>query len=171
MAKSIPTNTASDAAITARDAEYTGTPCTDVPGDGTRADPYLGMNRAGGNSPGIGIATGIVAQSAADLAANGERFQEWTLLDQAEAARVPQESGLIGHINDATTAGTPNDFTPATVPITHTTGADINNTANFLSATVAAADGAVLDVASGAVNNTGTTLTIGDLVWGQVPVA
>jgi hypothetical protein len=171
MATNIPTNCASAAAITARNAEYTGTPFTDTPGDGTTANPYLGLNRAGGNSPGVGINTGSVFMTAAEVAAGPERFASWTELDQDEAARIPQNSGTIGHINAAATADTPNDFTPAVVPITTTVGADINDTANFVITDTAAVAGAEMDTVSGAINNTGVTVGIGDLIWGEVPVA
>lgn len=171
MAQSIPTNCASLTAITERNLEYPGAPFTDDPGDGTYADPYLGVNRAGSNAPGIGIATGEVYLTAADIAAGRLRPQEWTELDQAEAARIPQDSAHIGHINEATDPADPNGFTPAQVPVTHTTGADINNTANLVVTDTAAVDGAVMDTVSGALNNTGGTVGIGDLIWGQVPVA
>lgn len=153
----IPTNTASAAAITARNAEYTGTPFTDVPGDGTYADPYLGMNRAGGSNPGIGIDTGDV----------DNKLDDWTVLDQAGAARTPQDSGLIGHINAATDPADPNNFTPAQVPITVTEGADINDTVSFIAAVVQAAPGAGMG-AGGAdpLNRTGATVEIGQRVWG-----
>jgi len=170
MAQSIPTNCASAAAITARNAEYTGTPFTDDPGDGTYADPYLGLNRAGSNAPGIGIATGEVFQTAAEIIANGSD-PNWTEEDQAEAARIPQDSGHLGHINEATDPDDVNGFTPAVVPITHTNGADINNTANFVVADTAAVHGAEADTVSGGLNNTGATIGIGDLLWAQVPVA
>jgi hypothetical protein len=174
-ARNLPTNCASAAAITARDAEYPGTPFTDVPGDGTYADPYLGMNRAGSNAPGIGICTGITYQTAAEIAANGPIYTGWTEDDQAGNPRIPQDSQTISGIVAAAPEyeGVPYP-TPAqgsAVPVTVTTGADINNTANFVITDTAAADGAVMDTVSGAINNTGATVGIGDLVWGQVPVA
>ena len=45
------------AEVTARNAEYTGTPLTDT-GAGTLADPRLGCNDAGSCAPGIGVNTG-----------------------------------------------------------------------------------------------------------------
>ncbi|GAF77044.1 unnamed protein product, partial [marine sediment metagenome] len=48
----------SAAAVAARNAEYTDTPFTDIEGDGSYDDPYLGMNRGGSCAPGIGINTG-----------------------------------------------------------------------------------------------------------------
>jgi hypothetical protein len=171
MARNIPTNCASAAAITARNAEYAGTPFTDDPGDGSYADPYLGLNRAGGSNPGIGINTGSVFMTAAEVAAGPERFASWTELDQDEAARIPQDSMTIGGIIVAADADDPNDFTPTAVPITTTVGADINDTANFVITTTAAVAGAEMDTVSGAINNTGATVGIGDLIWGEVPVA
>jgi len=68
-----------------RDSEYTGTPFADTAGDGSY-NTYLGCNRAASNAPGIGIAT-----------ANGEcKLSDWTVLDQAGAARDPQDSQHIG---------------------------------------------------------------------------
>ena len=178
IAPNLPTNCASLTAITERNAEHvdigeTADPFTDVPGDGSYDVPYLGMNRAGGSNPGVGICTGLIYQTAAELAA-GELFSGWTELDQDEVARIPQDSQLIGGIAEAETAvaNEPNPpFPVVTVPVTITTGADINNTANFVIADTAAADGAEMDTVSGAINNTGGTVAIGDLIWGQVPVA
>lgn len=176
MALNIPTNCASLTAITERNAEYAGSPFTDAPGDGTFADPYLGVNRAGSNAPGIGIATGQVYLSAAQIVAGGvdQRPQEWTEEDQGENARIPQDSGLIGHIDESTDATKFDGFTPAVIPVTHTSfpggTPDINNTANLVVADTAADDGDEMDGISGALNNTGATVGIGDLIWGQVPV-
>lgn len=174
MSTNEPTNGASLAAITARNAEYTGTPFTDAPGDGTYADPYLGMNRAGGSNPGLGINTSSIYQTAADLAANGPIYSGWTTLDQAGAARTPQDSQTLGGIVDAAPpyAGVPYP-TPAQVgvfPVTFTDGADINDTANFVVADTAAAPGGEMDSVTGAINGTGVTLVVGDLVWGAVIV-
>jgi hypothetical protein len=72
--------------VTGRNAEYTGTPFADVDGDGSYGDPYLGCNRAGSCAPGIGIASD-----------NGQcKLSDWTVLDQHEAARDPQDSQQIG---------------------------------------------------------------------------
>lgn len=175
VAPNLPTNAASLAAITARNDEFSGTPLTDIPGDGTLADPYLGMNRAGSNSPGIGICTGIVYQTAAEIIADGPIFTGWTEEDQGENARIPQDGQTIGGIIDTAPEYEGVEYpTPAeagVVPITMTTGADINNTANLVITTTAADDGDEMDTVSGALNNTGETVGIGDLIWGQVPVA
>lgn len=50
-------------------------------------------------------------------------------------------------------------------------GADINNEVAFVQADANTADGAVLDVATGAVNKTGATVAAGDWAWGVIPVA
>jgi len=42
---------------------------------------------------------------------------------------------------------------------------------NLVITDTAAADGAVMDTVSGAINDTGETVGVGDLVWGKVPVA
>lgn len=154
MAKNIPTFLLDAAAVTARDAEYTGTPLTDVVGDGSYADPYLGMNRGGSNAPGIGIATGYVDPKVSD----------WTTLDQAEAARSPQDSQHIG--------GSGLGDGDATVePIRAIQVADVNDTMSFSVADAAAVDGAEYDTVTGALNHTGTTVSIGDRIWGPIPVA
>ncbi len=174
-APSIPTNCASLTAITERNAEHealgeNATPFSDIPGDGTYDDPYLGLNRAGGNSPGIGINTGEVYQTAQEIIDDGPIFTGWTELDQDGAARIPQDSQLLGGINEAAPADG-GVFTPAVIPITMTEGADINDTANFVITDTAAVDGAIMDTSSGAINDTGETVGVGDLVWGKVPVA
>ncbi len=72
--------------VTARNAQYTGTPFTDIAGDGSY-NTYLGGNRAGSCAPGIGIAT-----------TNGQcKLGDWTVEDQHEAARDPQDSQHIAH--------------------------------------------------------------------------
>jgi hypothetical protein len=101
-------------AVTARNAEYPDTPFTDPTGDGTYVDPYLGGNRAGSNAPGIGIAT-----------ANGQcKLEDWTVLDQHEAARDPQDSQHIGGsgLGDGTEGLT------TETPINNVTAADVNDT-------------------------------------------
>jgi len=105
-------------AVAARDAEYTGTPCTDVVGDGSYADPYLGCNRAGSCAPGIGINT-----AAEGLSSGAVKASDWTLEDQHEAARTPQDGAHIGNtgLGDGT-AGV------GDVPINVIIAADVNNT-------------------------------------------
>ena len=105
------------AAVTARNAEYTGDPLSDTTGDGTTANPYLGGNRAGSCAPGIGIAT-----------ANGQcKLDDWTILDQAGAARDPQDSSHIGKTGlGAGEAGA------GDVPINAIAGADVNDTVKLV---------------------------------------
>jgi len=178
MATNLPTFGISDAAVTARNAEFVDTPLSDIVGDGTYEDPYLGMNRAGSCAPAIGINTGNVFQTAAEVAA-GARPESWTELDQDEAARIPQNSQHLGGIVDTAPEyeGVPYPSpaevgTPPVQILDMTEGAvDINDTANFVITDTAAADGAVMDTVSGAINRTGVTVGIGDLVWGPVPVA
>jgi hypothetical protein len=181
-ALSIPTYNLDGTDVTARNGEYTGTPLTDTTGNGTYSS-YLGMNRAGSNAPGIGITTGGLQQTAAEIAAGDVRYNNWTEEDQHEAARIPQDSqhlGGTGYVNRATTdwpssggvegvGDVPVQFIiqPASAPGT----VDVNDTANLVVTDTAAADGAVMDTVSGAVNQTGATVGIGDLVWGNVPVA
>ena len=105
-APNIPTYVDDASAVTARNAEYTGTPFTDTAGGARYANPYLGMNRAGANAPGIGIGTGIVSATAAVIAGwpatetDGPYPEKWTLKDQNGATgtvRESQLSGIIGH--------------------------------------------------------------------------
>ena len=167
MSQNLATYQLNAASVTARNAEYNGTPFTDIPGDGSYADPVLGGNKAGSCAPGIGINTGEVFQTAAELAANGERFASWTQLDQAEAARIPQDSQHIG--GDALGDGD-ESVNPLNVILNPNSSPDLNDTANLVITDTAAADGAVMDSVSGAVNQTGQTVGIGDLIWGNVPV-
>jgi hypothetical protein len=185
MALNLPTFGASLPNAISRNAEYTDAPFTDIVGDGSY-NSYLGMNRAGSNADVIGVNTGAVYLTAAEIAAaapDDARPDNWTELDQDEAARIPQVTQLLGGSGfvDRTVAtgnwngsggvegkgDLPAQFIeqPASVPGTVVT----DSTANLVIATVAAADGAVYDVAAGVVNKTGETLTIGDLVWGPVP--
>lgn len=206
IAPNLPTNTDDVGAQTAREAEHAeigenATPFIDDPGDGSFADPYLGMNRAGGSSPGVGVCTGIVLLTAAEIAAGLTRPASWTELDQGVFAgsggqptalpRIPQDSAILGNGGSVLRVGnvpttwdksqalyTDNGAASSggkegipTLPITMTIGADINNTANLVITDTAAVDGAEMDTVSGAINNTGETVGIGDLVWGQVAVA
>jgi hypothetical protein len=157
MAKNFNTYLLDAAAVAARDAEYTGTPLTDVPGDGTYADPYLGGNTVGSCAPGIGINTGFVNPA----------LQDWSILDQAGDARSPQESQHIG--GSGLGAGT--EGLTTTDPVRTVNGADINNTLSFSVADAAAVPDAAYDTVTGALNRTGTTVAIGDRIWGDIPVA
>lgn len=167
MARNLTPYQLNAASVAARNAEYGGDPLTDLVGGGTYADPYLGMNRAGSNAPGIGINTGNIYQSAAELAI-GEIFSGWTELDQDEAARIPQDSQHLGGdgLGDGDQSVNPINL----ILGQNTASEDFNDTANLVIADVAAVDGAEMDTVSGAVNQTGITVGIGDLIWGNVPV-
>lgn len=78
-------------AVAARDAQYTGTPCTDTTGDGSY-NTYLGCNRAGSCAPGIGVNPSTTPGSSD----GGVDANAWTVLDQDGAARNPQDSAHIG---------------------------------------------------------------------------
>jgi hypothetical protein len=157
MAKNFNTFTLNATAVATRNGQYTGTPLTDPPGDGTYANPYLGGNRAGSNAPGIGINTGAV----------DPKVPDWTTEDQHEAARSPQDSQHIGGsgLGDGTEGLT------TETPICTVNGADVNNTLSFSVADTAAAANAEYDTATGALNRTGETVSIGDRIWGDIPVA
>lgn len=79
--------------VAGRDGEYTDTPCSDVVGDGSY-NTYLGCNRAGSNAPGLGLnPSPTPAASAGPVNA-----EQWTVLDQHEAARSPQDGQQIGGV-------------------------------------------------------------------------
>ena len=172
----IPTYHDNGTDVTAREGEHTAigenaTPFTDTTGDGSY-NSYLGCNRAGSCAAGIGINTGDTDTTT----------ESWSTLDQAGAARTPQDSGYIantGYVNRSSTDWPSSGGTEGlgTDPITHiqypaTPGTvDVNDTANFLAATQQAAPDAVVDVGTGAVNKTGRTVEIGERGWFPVPVA
>jgi hypothetical protein len=154
MAKNLTTYFLDAVTVAARNAEYPGTPLTDPPGDGTYADPYLGCNRAGSCAPGIGINTAHV----------DPKLEDWSILDQAEDARSPQNSQHLG--GDGLEGGN-----QAVEPVRFIQGADVNDTASFSVADTAAVAGAAYDSVTLALNETGKTVAIGDRIWGPIPVA
>lgn len=160
MAKNIPTVLLSAAAVAARDGEYTGTPLTDVVGDGSY-NTYLGCNRAGSCASGIGINTGNV----------DPKVEDWSTLDQAEAARSPQQSSHIAQVNDTCPIATGTPAVPADVDINAIQGTDVNDQVSFSVADQIAVADAIYDSATGALNKTGATTAVGDRIWGPVPVA
>ena len=88
--------------VAGRDAEYTDTPCTDVTGDGTY-NTYLGVNRGGGNAPGLGM-NPSTTPGASD---GGVDANAWTVLDQDGDARNPQDGqqlGGVGFVDRSTVA-------------------------------------------------------------------
>lgn len=117
------------------------------------ADFTGGVNRAQCNE-GLGICTDVY----------NPKLSDWTLEDQAEAARAPQESQHIG--GDGL-----GDGDATTMPITLIDGADINDTAVFAVADTQAANGVEFDTVTGAVNLGTGTIEIGDRAWGGIPVA
>jgi hypothetical protein len=209
IAPRIPTYVNDPNAVTVRDAEYLGTPFIDTNGTANYIGPYLGMNRAGSNAPGIGIATGIVSATVDDIAnfpadqtPPGPWPNKFTLLDQDTDARIPQVSSVIG--NDGATlrvGNVPTTWDKSQALYTENGAAssggeegkatdeirfiysvpnvdpevsgtvDVNDTANLVITDAAAVDGAEMDTVTGALNDTGETVAIGDMVWGRVPVA
>ena len=114
-----------------------------------------GMNFGASNAPGIGICTDVV----------NPKLSDWTVLDQAEAARQPQDSQHLG--GDGLGDG---DATNA--PIQVIQGADINDTAYFMEALAQAAPGVGIGVANAApINRSSQTVEIGDRVWATFTVA
>ena len=100
-----------------------------------------GCNDAGSCAPGIGINTGDVNPKPSD----------WS-----RDARNTQTSQQIGQ---------------TATQIELIQGADVNDQAAFVQATVAAADGAEVIAASGRRNRTGATIAIGDWLWASADVA
>lgn len=119
------------------------------------ADFDGGANKAGSCAGGIGINTGDV----------DPKLDDWTLLDQAAAARNPQLSQHIG--GDGLNGGN-----TASEPIRAIQGADVNDTLAFVVAAVTAADGVGVGVANAdPINRTGKTVTAGERVWATNTVA
>lgn len=153
MAQNYNTYCLNAAAVTARDAEYTGTPFTDTAGDGTTANPYLGGNRAGSCAPGIGINTANI----------DPKLDDWTTADQHAAARTPQDSQHIG--GSGLGAGT--EYLTTETPIATVVGADVNDTLSFIVAAAQAAPGVGFGPANAnPINRTDVTIEIGDRAWG-----
>lgn len=109
-----------------------------------------GANEAGSCAPGIGINTG-----------NKEpKLDDWTVLDQAGAARTPQDTQHIG--GNALGAGDQSTHTVKAVQ-----GADINDTLSYIEAVVQAAPGAGMGAAGAdPINRTDETVEIGERCWG-----
>lgn len=97
MSNAIPTYYTNAAAVTARSSE--------VPD----ADFANGANAAGSNACGIGVNIG-----GGEVVGTPEQF---TLLDQAEAARTPQTSQILGEDATALKAGAPSGNGDGSVPI------------------------------------------------------
>lgn len=139
---SLPIYGRNEAAITAREAQ--------VP----LADFDDGCNLPASCAPGIGIG-----------GRPNPKLTDWTLLDQAQVARTPQETQHIG-ANGIEGGSTTNPAYPVQVIVYET--ADINNEMHFTEATAAAVPGALYD---GLVNVSGENIAIGDRVWGMLSVA
>lgn len=147
------------ASVTARNAEYTGDPLDDGDGDGSYADPYLGMNRAGSNAPGIGIATQVI----------DPKLEDWSILDQAEDPRTPQDSQHLG--GDGLGAGD-ETVNPLNVILDPFGTPDFNDTLSYIAAVVQAAPGAGYNTADAdPINRSNRTIEIGERLWGTNTVA
>ena len=140
---SLPIYGRNEAAITAREAQ--------VP----LADFDDGCNLPASNAPGIGIG-----------GRPNPKLSDWTLLDQHQTGRIPQETQHIG-INGIE-EGSDNTLLGYPVQVIVYETADINNEMHFTEATAAAVPGAIYD---GLVNVSGENIEIGDRVWGMLSVA
>jgi hypothetical protein len=119
------------------------------------ADFDGGVNKGGSCAGGIGLNTGDV----------DPKLDDWTVLDQAGAARAPQNSQHIG--GDGTAAGN-----TASEPLRAVQGADVNDTLSYVTAIVTAADGVGVGTANAdPINRTGKTVTAGERLWGTNTVA
>lgn len=125
-----------------RNSEYTGTPFTDT--ESASYNARLGCNKAASNAPYIGVATGLNNPS----------------MGLASADTAAHRGQHIGQTADATT----------TLKVVE--GADVNNTIAYVVTDAGgAADDAVADAATGAVNRTGGAIVENDEIWGVIPVA
>lgn len=140
----LPTYSRNEATITGRESEV------------ALANFDDGANLAAACAPGVGICTAVV----------NPKLDDWTVADQANNARDPQNSQHIGGNGTATGSETVHPVRAADYA-----AVDINDTCHFLVADQAAAPGAVYHIASGAVNRSDENVEIGDRVWGTVPVA
>ena len=168
----IPTYFNDPNAVISRNAELSNSQFSDTSGDGSY-NSYLGCNRAGSNAVGLGVASGQIAGTAGSP-------EKWTLLDQEGNARTPQNSSLIGNIGfvnrdavDWPSSGGSSGF--GTDPIRYFQQPDSvpglpdsNDRAFFVVADTAAADGEEMDSVTGAINETGGPIEIGDLAWAKV---
>ncbi len=156
-------------AVTARNAEYDGTPFTDIPGNGSYADNVLGCNKAGSCAPGIGIATDNIEP----------KLEDWTVNDQgnldqavAPAARIAQESQHIG--GTGLVAGDPDPTVGSVINaiISPDSSPDINDTVSFIEALAQAATGVGFGAANAdPVNRGQVTVEIGERLWGTNAIA
>ncbi len=151
------------AVVTARNAEYTGTPFSDTDGDGTY-NSYLGGNRAGSNAPGIGINTGDY----------DPELRNWDG-PPTRVARVNQASAHIGSGDDGQAGAYPVSGI-TTDPLRTARGVPPGGTEDFndelgfqVVPTAPVADGSV--IANGVINRTGQTLQVGEWAWGTISVA
>jgi hypothetical protein len=121
------------------------------------ADFDDGLNLGASNAPGIGISTGVV----------NPKLTDWTVEDQFGVAREPQQSQHLGitGLQD----GSDNPLLGYAVQAADYEAVDINDELHFIEASIAAVPGA--DAGGGVLNRTDETLTIGDRIWGTLPVA
>jgi hypothetical protein len=121
------------------------------------ADFDDGLNLGASCAPGLGISTGIV----------NPKLSDWSVADQFGVNRTPQQSQHLGitGLQD----GSDNPLLGYAVQVADYEAVDINDEAHFIEATLAAVPGA--DAGGGVLNRTDETLTIGDRIWGTLPVA
>ena len=134
-----------------------------APADPNAEGTNSGMN-AGSCFPGIGIcATGLV----------NPKLSDWSMLDQAENARIPQLTQPIGWGGDSIVTGQEAADLPDLLVVDYV-GADFNDTAAFAVAdsAIAISKGDVYDSVSGAilVSDLPVATVAGDRIWGAVPV-
>ena len=173
--------------ILQREAE-TGLSFQDTLGDGSYLS-YQGCNNSGANAPGIGVQLSSVYLTASEIGAGKLRPEAWTELDQNGDARHPQGSAVLsslGYVSRTSgdTSWQPGEGTDngrASSGGVEGTGAsalfslqpddplDNNDSVYLVVADQNAADGEVMDTATGVVNVTGGPVENGDMVWGVLP--
>lgn len=142
--------------VTTLNALYPTDVFDDDDGDGSLSDPYLGCNRAGSNAPGIGINTGNI----------DPKLTDWSILDQAEEVRIPQDSQHIG--GDGLGAGdaTVNPINAVVDPF-GVVAIDFDDTLSYIVALAQAAPGVGFGALNAdPINRTAVTIEIGDVAWG-----
>lgn len=107
------------------------------------ADWAGGGNFAGSCAPGVGVNTGNYDPKADD----------WPRVADTAARNSQSIGGPLKALNAADYAGS-----------------DLNDTVAFVQTAGAVADGAVLDITTGAVNRTGQTVPASSWAWGTIPV-
>lgn len=154
------------AAVASRNAEYPGDPFNDIDGNGNY-NTYQGCNRAASCAPGIGINTG-------GNQAN-PKLSDWSIEDQDEAVRIPQDGQHIGGdafnpaSNYPSSGGSEKllDSYPINVIVDPNGTPDFNDTLSYIAAIDEAAPGQGFGAVGGdPINRGDETILVGQRAWG-----